>query len=189
MKKSLGVAVAAAFLATAGAAQAEQSYVKVAAGQGQYTINGQGETETALSLAFGQSLSENWGYEVGYINFGNHSYSLGTATSGVRSSLSTQSLYAAAVGTLPLGESFSLFAKLGLSANYSELKASGFNSGPPAATVRYKKSDTSFEPMAGVGAAFNISKQVAVTAEYQYFGKVTSGLKVDAWTLGLKYGF
>ncbi len=189
MKKSVGVAVAAAFLAMAGAAQAQQSYVKAGAGQGQYTADGQGETETALSLAFGQSLSENWGYEVGYIHFGNLSNSSGTATSGARSSLSTQSLYAAAVGTLPLGESFSLFAKLGLSVNYSELKVSGFDSGPPAATVRYKKSDTSFEPMAGIGAAFNISKQVAVTAEYQYFGKVTGGLKVDAWTLGLKYGF
>ncbi|MEY5003703.1 MAG: hypothetical protein RL678_1512 [Pseudomonadota bacterium] len=193
MKKSFLAVLAVAALYVPWAAQAEESYVKVGVGQGQYKIPGDSERKTAFSLAFGQSLSENWGYELGYINFGKVSANGTEAGLDVRTQARTESLYAAAVGTLPLSESFSLFGKLGIAVNYTK-----FNSviavpnpipGGPAQALRASESETKAKPMIGVGAAYNFSKQIAVTAEYQYFGKVYSDLKVDAWTVGLKYGF
>ncbi len=193
MKKSFFAVLAVAALYAPWAVQAEESYVKVGVGQGHYDVDLISSHETALSLAFGQTLSDNLGYEIGYFHFGKNSYAFGTAADGERGSINTQSLYAAAVGTVPLGESFSLFGKLGVAVNHSKGEfvenTSGPAAGAPISSTRTTVSETKTTPIIGVGAAYNFSKQVAVTAEYQYFGKVADGLKVDVWTVGLKYGF
>lgn len=193
MKKSFFAVLAVAALYAPWAVQAEESYVKVGVGQGQYKVPGDSERKTAFSLAFGQSLSENWGYELGYINFGKVSGNENMVGIDTRVSARTESLYAAAVGTLPLNESFSLFGKLGIAVNHSKMNITGTIPGPtpgaPAQVLRITESETKAKPMIGVGAAYNFSKQIAVTAEYQYFGKVSEDLKVDSWTVGLKYGF
>lgn len=193
MKKSFLAVLAVAALYVPWAAQAEESYVKVGVGQGQYKVPGDSERKTAFSLAFGQSLSENWGYELGYINFGKLSGNETEDGIETRASVRTESLYAAAVGTLPLNESFSLFGKLGVAVNYSKTNSvttvPGPTPGAPAQVLRASDSETKAKPMIGVGAAYNFSKQIAVTAEYQYFGKVSGDVKIDSWTVGLKYGF
>jgi len=193
MKKSFLAVLAVAALYVPWAAQAEESYVKVGVGQGQYKVPGDSERKTAFSLAFGQSLSENWGYELGYINFGKLSGNETEDGIETRASVRTESLYAAAVGTMPLNESFSLFGKLGVVVNYSKANSVSTVPGPtpgaPAQVLRESDSETKAKPMIGVGAAYNFSKQIAVTAEYQYFGKVSGDMKIDSWTVGLKYGF
>ncbi len=189
MKKSLSAVLVVAALSAPWIAQAQESYVKFGVGQGHYKVDGADADKTGFSVAFGQSLSENWGYEIGYMNFGKWSGSETAGTVKQESSLHTQAVYAAAVGTLPLHENFSLFGKLGLSANYTKAKFSSVDTATPANNVSGSDSETKVKPMVGIGAAFNFTKQIAATVEYQYFGKVLDELKVDAWTIGLKYGF
>ncbi len=189
MKKTLSAVLVAAALGAPWVAQAQESYVKFGVGQGQYKIEDASADKTAVSLAFGQSLSENWGYEIGYLNFGKWSGSTTVGTATEKISLNAHALYAAAVGTLPINESFSLFGKVGLSANYTKAKFTTIDTGTPPINRSESDSETKIKPMIGIGANFNFTKQIAATLEYQYFGKVVEDLKVGAWTLGLKYGF
>lgn len=189
MNKSLLAVLAASALCSSWMAQAEENYVKFGIGQGHYKLDGRSSDETGASLAFGQSLTENWGWEIGYLTAGKWS---GSSTSGgVKQSLSlrTQSLYAALVGTLPLNDSFSVYGKLGLAADYTKANARLTTNAVPPVTTRVSDSDTKYKPMIGIGAAYNFSKELAGTVEYQHFGKVGNDLKLSAWTVGLKYGF
>ena len=189
MKKSLSAALLVAALCSPWVAHAQESYVKFGIGQGHYSARGADSDQTGASIAFGQMLMENWGYEVGYVNFGNWSGSLTSGTQTTDVSLRSQAVYAAVVGNLPLHESFSLFGKLGASVNYTKAKLSLTDTAVPANNFRDDGSDTTVKPMVGIGAAYHFNKQLAATVEYQYFGKVEGDLKLSAWTLGLKYGF
>lgn len=189
MKKSLSAALIAAALCSPWVAQAQETYVKFGVGQGHYSMNGASADKTGASLAFGQTLAENWGYEIGYANFGKWSGSETSGSQTTSASVHTQSLYAALVGTLPLHESFSLFGKVGAAVNYTKGKISLSDSATPSNNFSRSDSETKVKPMIGVGAAYHFNKQLAATAEYQYFGKVVDELKVSGWTLGLKYGF
>lgn len=180
MKKKVLASLLGVALLSSASAYAESTYLSVGAGRSEYKVGGASENETALSLSFGQSLGENWGYEVGYLNFG----SLAESDAQGSSKFRVQSVYAAAVGTLPLAESFSLFAKAGISANY--VKASDDD----GMGNRYSDSETKFGPMLGLGLAFNFTKEIAGTIEYRYFDEVADGgLKASALTAGIRYHF
>lgn len=189
MKKSLLAVVVGAALCLPWVAQAQESYVKFGVGQANHKVDDGRESATAFSIAFGQSLSENFGFELGYMNFGSVDSSTRSGTVLLRHKSRTQSLYAAAVATLPLAESFSVIGKLGVAANYSKFSNTTTGAPDPANNGRDSDSETKLSPMIGLGAAYNFTKQVAATVEYQYFGKVADGLKADVWTVGLKYGF
>ncbi len=189
MKKSLSAALLAAALCSPWVAHAQETYVKFGVGQGHYSARGADSDQTGASIAFGQMLMKNLGYEIGYMYFGKLSGRETTDTDNQKVSLQAHSLYVAAVGHLPLNESFSLFGKLGASLNYTKWKLTETDIAQPDNVERYSHSDTKIKPMIGVGAAYNFSKQLAATVEYQHFGKAEGDLKLSAWTLVLKYGF
>ena len=189
MKKSLSAALLAAALCSPWVAHAQESYVKFGVGQGHYSARGADADQTGASLAFGQTLTENLGYEIGYTNFGNWSGSMTAGTQTTSVSIRSQAVYAAVVGNLPLNESFSLFGKLGASVNYTKGKVSLTDTAAPENNFRDSGSDTKVQPTIGVGAAYHFNKQLAATVEYQHFGKVEGDLKLSAWTIGVKYGF
>lgn len=188
MKKILLAALTGAALLSPLAAQAENSYVKLDVGQAKYSDGGSVD-KTGIALAFGQALDANWGYEVGYVNFGKVSYNATDASTGnsASGSFQSQALYAAGVGTLPFNESFSAFGKLGLAV--LNTKASGeyrFGSSSGSGTATETKTNL----MLGAGLAYNFTKQLAGTLEYTYYGKVAmDNVSVSTLTVGLKYGF
>lgn len=187
MKRNVLAALIAAGLLSSAAAQAEGTYVNVGVGRSEYKLDGDSENKTAISLAFGQSLGDNWGYEVGYLNFGNLSDSMSDGVETVSMKLRVQSIYAAAVGTLPVSDSFSLFAKAGLAVNRAKASAA-YTDG--IVTESESESETKVGPMVGVGFAYNFTKQVAATAEYRYFHEVIDGgVKASALTAGIRYSF
>lgn len=187
MKKNLLAALMGVALLSSAAAHAESSYVTVGAGRSEYRADGESENKTAISLAYGQSLGENWGYELGYVNFGSLSMVETDGTGTVSAKLRVQSVYAAAVGTLPVSESFSLFAKGGLAVNYAKASAS-YTDG--SGTASESDSETKIGPMLGLGLAYNFTKEVAATVEYRYFHDVADGgLKASALTAGIRYSF
>lgn len=187
MKKNMLAALVAVGLLSSAVAHAEDSYFSVGAGRSEYKLDGESENKTAISLAFGQSLGENFGYEIGYLNFGEVSEQ--GEDSGISYTLKYrgQSVYAAAVGTLPVSESFSLFGKLGVSANYVKASATASDG---ITTETGSSSDTKLGPMLGLGLAYNFTKQIAATVEYRYFHEMIDGdLKASALTAGLRYHF
>ncbi len=188
MKKTLLAALMGAALLSPWVAQAETSYVKLDVGQAKYSAGGSAD-KTGVALAFGQALDANWGYELGYVNFGKVSGSSTDPVSGdhASGSFQSQAVYATGVGTLPFNESFSAFGKLGLAILNGKVSGDyklGSQSGSGTAT------ETKTNLMAGVGLAYNFTKEIAATVEYNYYGKVFSDeVNLSTLTVGLKYNF
>ena len=93
-------------------------------------------------------------------------------------SVQTQSFYVAGVGNLPLTDAFSAFGKVGVSVNHFTTKTTGLGG----------NTETKARALLGLGLAYNFTKEIAGTLEYQYFGKVEQ-VKISALTVGVKYGF
>lgn len=189
MKKQLLVVLIGTALAAPMAAYAEGAYVGVNVGRSEQklSIDTQGSAKdnaTAYKLYGGYDVTKNFGVEAGYIDFGKAS-----VVDSVGDTLSSKltSFYVAATGTLPLSEQFSLFAKLGVSFNRTkaDVQLSGVTS--------RLGSENRTTPLLGIGAAYNFSKNLALVAEYENFGKVIKeegyNLKADLFSVGLRYKF
>jgi OOP family OmpA-OmpF porin len=189
MKKILFAAVLGAVLVVPFSAQAAGGYVGGSFGQSHYdlddaslTATSRDDKDNAWKLYGGYEFNQNWGVEVGYANFGELRNVYNVTGTNVTLTAKAHSVYFAGTGTLPLNDQFSVFGKLGLAANHTS--ATG-------AAGRFSISDNGNKTsaMIGVGAAYNVTKNVAVTLEYENFGKVAEDAKAQMWSLGARYKF
>jgi opacity protein-like surface antigen len=182
MKKLIFAAIATVTMM--GAAHAEGGYVgagitatKQAAGGGDYKAGGK--------IFGGLELDKTWGIEAGYTDFRSTDYTVGTGALAPRWNTKGHAIYVAGKGNMALNDQLSLFGKLGLASVKTEAKLYG--SGVP---VISSTSDTQTGAYAAIGAQYNLSKQVALTAEYERYGKSRSiGAKPDAFTVAARYSF
>jgi OOP family OmpA-OmpF porin len=172
MQKKLGFMILSAALVMPLAAHAEGNYFKAGVGSSEYKFEELSENKTAVNIAYGFSLNKNFDVELGYANLGK------LKTIDGDYSVQTQSFYVAGVGNLPLTDAFSAFGKVGVAVNHFSAKETGF-----ADTT-----ETKARGLLGLGLAYNFTKEVAGTLEYQYFGTVDQ-VRISALTLGVKYGF
>lgn len=186
MKKLIFALVAAA--AAIGSAQAAQPgpYIGLGIANADHNANIAGASSTSSDgwktsgkIFGGYDFDQTFGVEVGYTDFRSSDYNY--TLNGVNRTGSTdgKSYYVAGKATAPVNEQFSVFGKLGAAQNkrnYSDSLLSG---------------DTSkTELYAGVGAQYNFNPKVAVTLEYERYGKNQAiGAKSDVVTLGAKYSF
>jgi OOP family OmpA-OmpF porin len=177
MQKKLLAALLGVALVLPVAAHAEGSYFKVDVGQSRYKDDGGSENEKAASLAYGFAIDKNFGIELGYINFGK----LKDFVEDSNQTYQQQAIFIAGVGSYSLTDTFSAFGKLGIAVNRQEWKNSDGG-------VYESDKETKARAMVGFGLAYNFTKEIAGTLEYQYFGKANE-IKVSATTIGIKYGF
>ncbi|MDB5958825.1 MAG: hypothetical protein JWP59_119 [Massilia sp.] len=186
MKKLIFALIAAS--AAIGSAQAAQPgpYVGVGIANADHKANITGASSTSSDgysasgkIFGGYEVDQTFGMDVGYTDFRSSDYSY--TLNGVNRNGSTdgKSYYVAGKATAPVNEQFSVFGKLGAAQNkrsYSDSLLSG---------------DTSkTELYAGVGAQYNFNPKVAVTLEYERYGKNQDiGAKSSVVTLGAKYAF
>lgn len=129
----------------------------------------------------GVNLSPTWAIEAGYtdIRKADHAFSVagvpGTATTdGNRS-------YVAAKATMPLNDKFGVYGKLGV--GYSKVNVR-------SATPFASGNDSKTEAYAALGGEYNINEKVALSMEYERYGKRKDfGAKADAITVAAKYNF
>lgn len=180
MKKTVLAALLGAALCSPWPALADSAYLKVGFGQSRYGNPLNTDTERALSLAYGAALDATWGYEVGYIHFGN----LRQGVPGLALATRSQALYGAAVANLPINSATRVYSKVGLAAVNTKVS---FDVGYVGSVA---DSGTNTNLMAGLGLGYKFSPQVAGNIEYQYFGHANAlATNLSAWTVGLKYGF
>lgn len=132
----------------------------------------------------GYNLDKTWSLEGGYADFGNSSYSY-TNPSGANGHLdaSSHSFYGAAKGTVPLNEQFGLFGKLGVARNHASVSGTG-------AAASLTQTNDKTDLYAAVGGEYNLNKNVALTLEYERFGKNNDlGNKASAISAGARYNF
>jgi OOP family OmpA-OmpF porin len=147
-----------------------------------------GKAGTAYKLYGGYRLTPNFGVEAGYARLGRvsqwtpgYGYGYGYGASTLQSG-SGQAFYAAATARLPLGDAFALNGRLGVA--YGRI--SGRDNGVPG-YQRFSGSSTGV--MAGFGAEYRVTKNLAITADYDYFGKLSKQAKGGMLTVGVKASF
>lgn len=120
--------------------------------------------DTAWKLFGGYMFYPNVGLEAAYVNLGDVTYSgdfSGAAVTGGKVEISGFNV--AAIGVLPLTESFSVFGKFGFFA--WDVEASDTTAGIGAFTAQADGSNASF----GVGVSYNFTRNLGVRAEWERF--------------------
>lgn len=128
----------------------------------------------------GFDVNPMFGVEAGYTDLrkADHTYTIG-ATSGSATTSGSRS-YLAAKASMPVNDAFSVYGKLG--AGYSKVKM--------RSTTIGNADDSDTEVYAGVGGQYKISDKVALTLEYERYGKNKDfGPSANAITVGARYNF
>jgi OOP family OmpA-OmpF porin len=127
-------------------------------------------SDTGYKLQLGYKFNPYLAVEGGYVNLGRASYQAKQVGVGQLShSFRAQGLNVAAVGILPLGERFSLFAKGGLLMAQAESDETLTKYGY---TTTYSFRSSKLSENLGVGMGFDLTKRVALRAEYDWFHNV-----------------
>jgi OOP family OmpA-OmpF porin len=169
MKKKVTLALAA-LLAVPVIASA-QAYVGASVGSNTYKLSFEdastSQSETGGKVYGGYNFTPNLGVEVGYANLGKWSESDGIDTVSTK----TQSLYLAAVGTVPLAAGFSVQGKLGVARHSTKVTLNELSDTVDRVT-----------PLIGIGATYAFTPNVLGVLEFEHYGKVASesGLDLEA---------
>lgn len=188
---SAAVLSVAALTAAAGAqAQSNYSlyspgagYVGLNLGSSDYSLgNGFGpfasdNSDTVYNLYTGTFFTPNFGFEVGYTNFGKIDRAGGnTKAEGINLSL---------VGRAPITQSFNVFGKLGTTygrTNVTSVPGSGIASGK----------ENGFGVSYGIGAEYSFNPQLSAVLQYDEHKLKFAGDgsdRVNTTTVGLRYRF
>jgi hypothetical protein len=160
----------------------DQFYIGAALGtQGKLKLatNGVIEHNTnhprAFRLSGGYQFNEHFALEAGYTGFGNFDFASG-------SEVDLSAFHIAAKGSIPLGESFTLFGKAGVARHDRDI------TGPTVGAGSLVKT----RAMLGIGVGYRITDRLSLTAEVLDYGTIKSpGTKLEMRQLevGLNYRF
>ena len=185
MKKLIFALIAGVTAMTAAQAQSPAPYIGLGVASSDHTFKISGSDydgdgyKPSLKVFGGLDITPMWGVEAGYTDLrkADFNYKIGNETRS--GSADGKRAYIAGKATMPVNDMFSVYGKLG--AGYTKVDGSSPN-------LSYKESETGV--YAGVGAQYNLSKQVALTLEYERYGKSKDfGAKADAITVGARYSF
>jgi OOP family OmpA-OmpF porin len=158
----------------------------VCSGSGALGIAGCKDTPTAFRIAGGYQFTPNWGAEASYADYGSADLGMTTVPLlGVPAGTSLGNWKATAfevagIGTLPLANNVSLFAKLGVASTSLKLSI-----GPSASKTNLT---------GGVGAQYDFLRNFGVRVQYEDFGTIgdaasTGTTKLTLLSAGLVYRF
>ena len=161
------------------------AYARVEVGRSNFSLSstlpqaGSDEHGQAVKVFGGYRFNENLGVEAGYAALGKFSQSVTVGGVGVQQDGKARSIFSAATGRLPLRESFALHGRLGLSSG----KVSGTNVLPVSDNLMGSKTSVLF----GVGAEYRPKPNVALTVNYDSYGKLSNNVKASALVFGLHF--
>ena len=134
--------------------------------------------------------------EGGYVNFGKYDPQItglaGTTSFKIKGQVDSDAMFFDVVGHLPVNESFSVFGKVGLAFTWTDASASGYVGNLFSASA--KADENEVVPKLGVGVRYNITKQIGVRAEYEYYYNVgeedtTGESSIRMGSVGMTYHF
>lgn len=136
------------------------------------------------------------GIEGGYVDFGKYDPQI-TASDGItnfkiKGEIDSQAMFFDVVGHLPVNESFSAFGKVGLAFTRTDASISASLTNFFSASA--KTDENEVVPKVGVGVRYNITKQIGVRAEYEYYYNVgeedtTGETSIRMGSVGMTYHF
>lgn len=193
MKKTIFAGLVAAFISTpALSQQMPESAWYVGGSIGESEIDGACDGTSALGIscddadtawkAFaGYQVNQNFALELGYTNLGEVSGSAG----GFNVDIESTAWEFVGLGILPLGNNFSFYGKAGLFRSETDLTTN-----IPGVS---EESESNTGLTFGVGAMLNVTRNVAVRAEWQRYQDVGGGdigeADVDVLSVGALFRF
>lgn len=188
MKKLIFALIAGVAAMSAAQAQSASPYIGLGVANSSHNFDlGAGTTsdsagyKASAKIFGGVDLTPMFGIEAGYtdIRKADHSFTIG-AVPGVATTDGSRT-YLAGKATMPINDQFSVYGKLG--AGYSKVNVS-------SATPAVSRSDSKTELYGAIGGQYNINQKVALTLEYERYGKQKDfGAKADAITVAARYNF
>lgn len=151
-----------------------------------YILNNLDKSGKAWKLFAGKQFSRNWAVEAAYTYLGKYSYdatitSAGNADEYGEAKPDCWSL--SGVGILPLGDSFSLFGKIGVCRWDDHAYAE-------EAGVPYEANTTGNSATYGIGAQYDFANGLGIRGEWERFDKVVHDREgSDLISASLQYGF
>ena len=133
----------------------------------------------AVKVFGGYRFTENLGVEAGYAALGKFSESVAVGGVNVKQDGKARSIFGVATARLPLGESFALHGRLGLSSG----KVSGTTVLPASDNLMGSKTSA----LVGVGGEYRPKPNIALTVNYDRYGKLSNHVKSSALVLGLHF--
>lgn len=149
------------------------------------------DKSTAPKLQLGYQFNEYFALEGGYFSLGKASYGATIIGGKAKATYKAEGWSLSAIGSLPLSNRFAVFGKVGAIQSTAKLSAVvDFGAwGSSSENEKASKGGVVY----GVGAAYDITKSVAVRAEYEVYDKVGNEdigkSKVDALSMGVAYKF
>ena len=139
----------------------------------------------------GFRFSSNWGVEVGYADLGRSNAAEFASLGGQKFGLQSSTWTFAGTGVLPLGDTFSLQGRLGLSVATPEtaVAAPGVSyASPGLGSSGVAVGWHSYRPamLWGVGGQYDVSNRVGLRLDYNNFGHTgedVSGSRTDLWSI------
>ncbi len=172
---------------TAGSTLAQDAYVginRTTPGEAYVDFAGARHVENynnpmASKLYGGINLNETYAIEAGVSLFGTWMVANPAAGSKEEVRLSSKMMYVAGKASMPLGDRYALFGKLGLASNKFTSETTGLAS----------TSQSSIRPMVGFGASASMTKNIALTLEYNYYGKAGAQYTQQRVEAGVQFRF
>lgn len=147
---------------------------------GVISVTGGDSSKGSAKIYGGFQFTPNWGLEAQYADLGSRDYTVNNAGVVTRGNARLSQYSLAGTGTLPIGQSFALIGKLGMSAN----------------RANFTGSNNKTSLMAGVGVSYSITPRLAVRLEYEDFGKFADSnglgggsIRATNTSLNLQYAF
>jgi OmpA-OmpF porin, OOP family len=137
------------------------------------------DTDTAFKLLFGYQINRNFAAEFAYVDFGESSISAGGAFARITST----GFELVGIGSIPVAEQFSLYAKLGVYRADSEGRSN----------VIAGVDDSNTGMTFGFGGRFDVTPQFGIRLEWQRYADVGGDnigeADVDVISIGATYRF
>ncbi|MGH8688912.1 MAG: outer membrane beta-barrel protein [Burkholderiales bacterium] len=139
----------------------------------------------------GFRFSPRWGVEMGYAGLGRDNAAEYTSLGGQKLALQSSTWTLAGTGVLPIGDTFSLQGRFGMSLATPEtaVAAPGMTySAPGLASSGIGVGWRSYRPamLWGVGGQYDLSNRVGLRVDYNSFGRTSddaSGSRADLWSI------
>jgi len=161
------------------------------------TTESQNTNRTGAKFFAGYDFTKNWGIEGGFASLGTPEYKYGGTVNG-QDRFKATSWNLAGKGTLPLGDKFNIFGKLGVSSN----RASSSTATTGGLVQNVSATKTRTDTLAGVGGTYHINSNISVRLEYESYGKFgnavnhvvatpgeTGRATIGLWSVGMVYKF
>ncbi|SFL43129.1 porin family protein [Rugamonas rubra] len=198
MKKTFIAGCAGAALLCLSNAHAENYYVGVGVAAVPFKFDGPGFDQGSdgrkadAKLFAGYTFDQNWGVELGYVNFRTAAHQSDTVVPGSKAhqyvSNRGSSLYAAAKARVALGAQLSAYGKLGLARNHYRYDANISINAEHHAT---HGSENRTGVYAALGLQYQVLPNVGLGLEFEHLGKSSQvyGVKSNAVSANLSYAF